>query len=201
MNPAPRRLRVLAVLMLSALVTCAQAGAQERASYPWDMPLEEIAAFDGMTYTCSAITVTFAEGYCAPIVIQLPGEGGQDEPAITGLEVLGQGTVRVEQGGEVLFEDEIHGAMFRFHPDDYEAFVTFEGKEALPDPGLRNLLLDMCSGSFRRFWHRGMEAFVPDPLIGAAYVYSSQHGGVMLWQNERELSGYCMDTKTELFKR
>lgn len=46
-----------------------------------------------------------------------------------------------------------------------------------------------------------MRAFVPGPLIGAAYVYSSQHGGVMLWQNENEPVGYCMDTASGVFRR
>jgi len=42
---------------------------------------------------------------------------------------------------------------------------------------------------------------VPGPLIGAAYVYSSQHGGVMLWQNENEPVGYCMATESGVFRR
>jgi len=45
-----------------------------------------------------------------------------------------------------------------------------------------------------------MQAFVPDPLIAAGYVYSGEHRRLMLWQNERDLGGYCMDTKTEFFK-
>ena len=197
--------RYMGVLVLSLVVSWAlfavAAVAQDRPAYPWDMPVEEVAVFDGLTYTSDAITVTVGEGYCGPIVVQLPDEAGQEQPAITGLEVLAVGTVKVEQAGEVLFEDDIYGAMFRFHPDDYEAFILVEGREARPEPGLRKLLLDACYGSFKRFWHRGMQAFVPPQSIGAAYVYSAQHGGVMIWQNENELGGYCMDTKTELFKR
>jgi len=36
---------------------------------------------------------------------------------------------------------------------------------------------------------------------GAAYVYSGEHGGVMLWQNENEPVGYCMDTASGVFRR
>ena len=181
-----------------AVLVCAAAHAQEQSSYRWDMPVEEVAVFDGLTYSSDTITITFGEGYCGPIVVQLPD---QDQPAITGLEVLGAGTVKVEQNGEVLFEDDIYGAMFRFHPDDYEALIVVEGREARPEAGLRKLLMHACYGSFRRFWHRGMEAFVPPQGTVAAYVYSAQHGGVMLYHNERELVGYCMDTKSDLFRR
>jgi hypothetical protein len=184
-----------------AVLVCAAAHAQEQSSYRWDMPVEEVAVFDGLTYTSDTITVTFGEGYCGPIVVQLPDEAGQNQPAVTGLEVLAAGTVKVEQAGEVLFEDDIYGAMFRFHPDDYEALIVVEGREARPEAGLRKLLLHACAGSFRRFWHRGMEAFVPPQGTVAAYVYSAQHGGVMLYHNERELVGYSMDTQSDLFRR
>lgn len=190
------------VVLLAGLMACSAAGlAQERPSYKWTMPVEETASFDALTYHAGAITVAFAEGHRAPIVIQLPDEAGQEQPAVTGLQVLAQGTVKVEHGGEVLFEDDIYSAMFRFHPDDYEAFIAIEGKQPQPEAGLRSLLVHICYGSFRRFWHRGMEAFVPDPSVGAAFVHAKQHGGVMLWQNETELVGYCMDTQTELFRR
>lgn len=67
--------------------------------------------------------------------------------------------------------------------------------------GTRVARVETCYGSFTRFWHRGMEAFIPDHGVGAAFVHAKQHGGVTLWQMESELAGYCMDTRTESSKR
>ena len=196
-----RRLALLAVVIVSFSALSVHAVAQQRPAYSWDMPIEDVATFSAFTYNAGAITVTFGEGYCGPIVIKLPDDEGVEQPKVTGMEVLAQGKVKIQLGEEILFEDDIRGAMFRFHPDDYETFVSIEGQQPRPEAGLRKLLLHLCYGSFRRFWHRGMQASVPDERVGAAYVYSKQHGGVMIWQNENELVAYCMDTKAELFKR
>ncbi len=190
---------VLAVLFV--LTLCADVSAQPRDAYPWEMPLEEIGKFSALTYEAGGIKVTFTEGHCGPIIIKLPDESGTPVPKVTGLEVLGKGHVTVKMEEETLMDDDIYGAMFRFHPDDYQTFVSITDFTETPDAGLRSLLLHMCYGSFRRFWHRGMQAFVPDAHVGAAWVYAKQEGGVMIWQNDKELKGYCMDTKKELFKR
>ncbi len=195
---SPRAL--LTSLVVACLLVTSLAFAQEMPAYSWDMPVEDVAVFDGLTYASGGVAVTVAEGYCGPIVVELPDEAGQNQPAVTGLEALGAGVVKIEQGGEVIFEDDIYGAMFRFHPDDYEAFVTVEGQQARPEAGLRKLLLHACYGSFKRFWHRGMQAFVPPQATVAAYVYSASHGGVMIYQKDGQLVGYCMDTKSELFR-
>lgn len=198
-TPDRRRLAVAAAVLF---LLAAGALAQDRPAYPWTMPLEEVATFSSLIYNAGAVVVTFAEGgHCAPIIIQLPDAGGQNQPAVTGMEVLGNGTIKVQQGNEVLLEDQVYGAMFRFHPEDFEAFVTIEGKQANPDPGRRAQLEHLCIGSFGRFWHRGNQAFVPDRAIAAAWVYAVQNGGVMVWQSAEGLGAYCMDTKTELFKR
>jgi len=194
---------VLVVTMV-AFLTIAVGGhamAQQRPAYKWDIPQDELAIFTKLQYEANAISVSFDRGYCGPIVIKVKNAAGEEEPKVTGLEVLGEGKIIVTHEDEVLLEEDIYGAMFRFHPDDYEAFVSMEESEAFDSPGLRKLLLHMCYGSFRRFWHRGMDAFIPDPMAGAAYVYSKTHGGVMVYQSDKGLSAYCMDTKKELFKR
>jgi hypothetical protein len=180
---------------------CCVVYAQDRPSYPWEMPLDQVAKFTSLTYQSGAIKVTFGEGHCAPIVAKVPGADGQPQAQVTGLEVLATGKAQVSKDGVVLYEDEVYAGMFRFHPDDREAFVVMEGKEPAPSAGVRRMLLDLCYGGFARFWHRRMEAMIPDRGVAAVYVYAKERGGVMLWQTARELAGFDTETKAELFKK
>ena len=166
--------------------------AQDRQAYKWQMPSDQVQAFESAEFGSGCIDITFEKGHCAPIVTDV---------GVTGLTVVAPGHLVMRIGADQpIIEADIHGVMLRFNPDDREDVFTAENAETYDDPGFAAMAHSITMGVFKHCWHSGWNALIPPAGSVSVDFLSKQHGDVLVWDNGQEYGAYNFTARTEIAK-
>jgi len=173
-------------------VAAATSHAQLGAAYKWDMPADQVQAFEGAQIASGSISIEFEKGMSAAIVTDV---------GVTGLTVVAPGRLVMKIGdGPPVLEYPIHGAMLRFDPNDREAIFVAENPDDRDDPGFAAMAKSITLGVFRHCWHSGWNALIPPPGTLSVCHFSAQEGDVNAWDDGNGYGAYNFTTKTELVR-
>jgi hypothetical protein len=181
---------------LLATTVVVEAHGQEAAparpkSYPITLKADEVREFAPLNIDYAGLRLSSPSASVLPIVIQ---------PGVTGLMVIGNGTFRfVTPAGEPV-EGNFRAAMLRFNPRNHTEVLPFETVPSTTDRATHEISNQLLKQSFRRCWHSGPDALIPDEGSLAAVVYSREHGELLISISKNSTVVYSFSDKRKLYE-
>ena len=186
--------RLLSIFLVAALVALAygQNDKPERPkSYPISLKADEVREFAPLKIDHGGLRI-LSEGVSG---IPISCEAG-----ITGAMLIGNGTFRFapEDGGAI--EGHFRAAMLRFNPKQLDGILPLEELPATTDRAVEEISNRLLKESFRRCWHSGSEALIPDEGSFAVVVYSREHGELLISVSKKSSVVYSFSDRKKLYE-
>src|SRR5579872_4827838 len=172
--------------------TCGQDAKPARpASYPITLNANEVREFAPFKVNYAGLQLLSSGVSGIPINI---------EPGVTGMVLIGNGTYRFAPDGAPPIEGNFRAALLRFNPKTQNEILPFDKLPAITDRAVREMSSHLLKESFRRCWHAGLDALVPDEGALAAVVYSREHGELLISISTDSTIVYSFSDRQKLYE-
>lgn len=114
---------------------------------------------------------------------------------VTGYYIEGEAIINIETKQ---LNEKCTAAMFRFNPLDIDSLITIENFKEIQDDVFYNSSLNILRTSFRRCYHAGMDAIIPDRDIYAVNFFSPKLGEVLVAKDKNEIIYYNFTLRTKM---
>ena len=178
----------LAVVCASFVAT---AEAAKGRGYPIQVKAESATRFRSLAISTPHFVVEFGPGTLVEI---------ECEPGVTGAAVIARGVLATKGEIEPAIEEQIHGAMVRCNPQDFELLIAPDGRENVVDEGAAAMASHLLRVIFRHCWHSGPNALIPPVGAVSFVVYGKTHGDLVCWDSQDGYGAYSFTKRVELFK-
>jgi hypothetical protein len=171
---------LLALLLLPSLLF----------SQAYPIKLEQAITFESLSVSVNRVLLHAGKG--ALVLIEC-------EKGITGAVVLASGSFSFATKDTQSIHDTFTNALLRFNPADYSDFIALVGAK----PGSQAELIDQTTtvlrGAFRRLYHKGNDALIPDAGILGCVVTADNLGELIISEGGDRSGVFSMRDRRALF--
>lgn len=184
------------VFALLAAVVVVEAHGQEASptrpeSYPITLKADDVREFAPLKIDYAGLQLSSPGASVIPITVK---------PGVTGLMLIGNGTFRFAPPDREPIEGNFRAAMLRFNPGNQTEVLPFETVPATTDRAAFEISNHLLKESFRRCWHSGPDALIPDEGSLAAVVYSREHGELLISIGKKSTVVYSFSDRKKLYE-
>ena len=159
-------------------------------SYPITLKADEVREFAPLKIDYAGLQLSSTGAAVIPITV---------EPGVTGLMLIGNGKFRFAPPAGEPIEGNFRAAMLRFNPRNQAEVLPIESVPATTDRAAYEISNHLLKESFRRCWHSGPDALIPDEGSLAAVVYSREHGELLISIGSKSTVVYNFSDRKKLY--
>jgi hypothetical protein len=172
--------------------TCGQdAKPVQAVSYPITLKADEVREFVPLKVDYAGLQLSSTGVSGIPI---------NTEPGVTGLVLIGNGTFRFAPDDAQPIEGDFRAAMLRFNPKNQKEILPFDRQPPTTDRAVQEMSNHLLKESFRRCWHSGLDALIPDEGALAAVVFSREHGELLISVSSDSTVVYSFSDRKKLYE-
>ena len=160
-------------------------------SYPITLNADEVREFTQLQIEYAGLQLSSPVASGIPITI---------EPGVTGMMLIGNGTFRFAPKDGEPIEGNFRAAMLRFNPKNQNEILPLDKFPPTTDRAVHEMSNHLLKESFRRCWHAGLEALIPDEGSLAVVVYSREHGELLISCDKKSAIVYSFSDRKKLYE-